>query len=162
MHYYVYLWSGSSPCNAWALLWAHTRPTFGTQGLRFRWNTIKAIVESAVLLWTVAKSLLADAFMYSSSRSAYSHHSNLTAATHSWPAYSLKLARAAEGDIECTLALVHKQQSIMITPQIPPPVDEGAVIVEVCVSVCVCAHECLLKMKLSTGWGEVRGGDNAR
>lgn len=27
MRYYVYLWSGSGPCNAWALLRADTRPT---------------------------------------------------------------------------------------------------------------------------------------
>lgn len=90
-----------------------------------RGSTIESIVEAALLLLTDSKLLLAHARVYRSPQSARGHQSNLAAAAHSSATYQLKVAQAARRDMKCVPALVRKQQSIIITREMPFSLDAG-------------------------------------
>lgn len=72
-------------------------------------------------------------------RSACSYQSSLAAVTRPGTPYLLKVAQAAEGDMKCIPALVHKQRSIIITLVMLPLLHKG----ELWLPVCMCASVCM-------------------
>lgn len=85
MHYYVYLWSGSGPCNAWALLWADTRPSAHTHTgwpLQMKHKRVYCGVLCPALINSLQIALCwcMRACVYRNSPIACGYHSSLPAA----------------------------------------------------------------------------------